>query len=104
MSLDPESQRLIDLMAAASQRAAFGASSSLVAMNLDDRLPLITAPNLIVTTQESGLQTVEAVNQYAARIPNARVIVVDGDSYHIAAVDPELCAGHALRFIRGITA
>jgi len=93
-----------DLMGATNQRAAFGSSSSLVAMNLDERLPLITAPTLIVTTQESGLQTVEAVKQYAARIPDARVIVVDGDSYHIAAVEPELCAGHALRFIRGITA
>jgi 3-oxoadipate enol-lactonase len=93
-----------DLMGATNQRAAFGSSSSLVAMNLDERLPLITAPTLIVTTQESGLQTVEVVKQYAARIPDARVIVVDGDSYHIAAVEPELCAGHALRFIRGITA
>jgi 3-oxoadipate enol-lactonase len=93
-----------DLMGATSQRAAHGSSSSLVTMNLDDRLPLITAPTLIVTTQESGLQTVEAVNRYAARIPDARVIVVDGDSYHIAAVDPELCAGHALRFIDGIKA
>ena len=60
-----------------------------MSMNLDDRLPLIKAPTLIVTTQESGLQTVEAVQQFAARIPDARVIVLDGDSYHIAAVDPE---------------
>jgi 3-oxoadipate enol-lactonase len=88
-----------ELMGATDQRSAFGSSSALVAMDLDDRLPLIAAPTLIVTTQESGLQSVEAVNRYAARIPNARVIVVDGDSYHIAAVEPELCAQHALAFL-----
>ena len=61
-----------ELMGATDQRAAFGSSSALVSMNLDDRLPLIKAPTLIVTTQESGLQTVEAVQQFAARIPDAQ--------------------------------
>jgi 3-oxoadipate enol-lactonase len=88
-----------DLMGATDQRSAFGSSSALVSMDLDDRLPLIKAPTLIVTTRESGLQTVDAVNHFAARIPNARVIVVDGDNYHVAAVAPELCAQHALAFI-----
>ncbi len=91
-----------ELMGATDQRAAYGASSSLVKMNLDDRLPLIAAPTLIVTTQESGLQSVAAVKQYAAQIPNARVIVLDGDSYHIAAVEPQLCARHALEFMASI--
>ena len=91
-----------ELMGATAQRAAYGASSSLVKMDLDDRLPLIAAPTLIVTTQESGLQTVEAVNRYAARIPDARVIVLDGDSYHIAAVEPQLCASHAREFISSL--
>jgi len=85
-----------ELMGATDQRSALGSSTALVSMNLDDRLPLIQAPTLIVTTQESGLQTIEAVKAYAARIRNAQVIVIDGDSYHIAAVEPELCARHAL--------
>jgi 3-oxoadipate enol-lactonase len=92
-----------ELMGATDPRAAVGASSALVAMDLDDRLPLIKAPTLIVTTQESGLQAVEAVRQYAARIPDARVIVLDGDSYHIAAVEPDLCAAHARKFMEQIS-
>ena len=59
----------------------------------------ITAPTLIVTTTESGLQSVEAVERYAKRFPDARVLVLPGDSFHIAAVEPELCARHALEFI-----
>jgi 3-oxoadipate enol-lactonase len=88
-----------ELMGATDQRAALGSSTALITMDLGDRLPLITAPTLIVTTQESGLQAVEAVQRYAARIPDARVIVLDGDSYHIAAVAPDVCARHALAFM-----
>jgi pimeloyl-ACP methyl ester carboxylesterase len=84
-------------------RAAFGASSARIDMDLDATLARISAPTLIVTTQESGLQSVEAVERYAARIANARVIVLPGDSYHIAAVEPELCAQHALQFIAQVS-
>ena len=49
-----------------------------------------------MTTTESGLQSVEAVERYARRFPDARVLVLPGDSFHIAAVEPELCARHAL--------
>src|SRR5262252_4132484 len=60
----------------------------------------ITAPTLIVTTKESGLQSVEAVERYAARIPSARVIVLPGDSFHIAAVEPDLCGCGSWRRFR----
>jgi 3-oxoadipate enol-lactonase len=93
-----------ELMGKASARAAFSASASRIDMELEGELPRITAPTLIVTTQESGLQSVEAVERYARRIPNARVIVLPGDSYHIAAVEPDLCAQHALQFIQQVSA
>jgi len=88
-----------ELMGKTSQRAAFGASAARIDMDLDAALARIAVPTLIVTTAESGLQSVEAVERYARRIPDARVIVLPGDSYHIAAVEPELCARHALAFI-----
>lgn len=88
-----------ELMGKSSARAAYSASSSRIDMELEHELARITAPTLIVTTQESGLQTVEAVERYARRIAHSCVIVLPGDSYHIAAVEPDLCAGHALKFI-----
>jgi 3-oxoadipate enol-lactonase len=88
------------LMGKTPARSAYGASASRIDMELEDELPRITAPTLIVTTQESGLQSVEAVERYARRIPNSRVIVLPGDSYHIAAAEPDLCAQHALQFIQ----
>jgi pimeloyl-ACP methyl ester carboxylesterase len=81
-------------------RAAHSASASRIEMDLENELPRITAPTLIVTTQESGLQSVEAVERYARRIPVSRVIVLPGDSYHIAAVEPDLCARYALEFMQ----
>jgi pimeloyl-ACP methyl ester carboxylesterase len=92
-----------ELMGKANPRAALGASSARIDMELEDRLARITAPTLIVTTKESGLQSAEAVERYAARIPNARVIVLPGDSFHIAAVEPDVCAQHALRFMAEVS-
>src|SRR5260370_13376556 len=86
-------------MGKANARAALGASSARIDMELEDKLSRITAPTLIVTTKESGLQSVEAVERYAARIPSARGIVLPGDSFHVAAVGPHLCAQRALRCI-----
>jgi 3-oxoadipate enol-lactonase len=88
-----------ELMGKTAQASAFGASAARIDMELDARLSRITAPTLIVTTTESGLQSVAAVEAYAKHFPDARVLVLPGDSYHIAAVEPELCARHALDFI-----
>jgi pimeloyl-ACP methyl ester carboxylesterase len=88
-----------ELMGKTDQRAAYGASAARIDMDLEARLSRITAPTLIVTTQESGLQSVGAVKAYARHFGDARVIVLPGDSFHIAAVEPDLCAQHALQFM-----
>jgi 3-oxoadipate enol-lactonase len=88
-----------ELMGKTAQASAFGASSARIDMALETGLSRIAAPTLIVTTTESGLQSVEAVERYAKNFPDARVLVLPGDSFHIAAAEPELCARHALEFI-----
>ena len=92
-----------ELMAKTDPRAAHGASSARIDMELENQLSRIAAPTLIVTTQESGLQSVAAVELYASRIPGARVVVLPGDSFHIAAVEPDLCAQHALAHIGSVS-
>jgi pimeloyl-ACP methyl ester carboxylesterase len=93
-----------ELMGKTNPLAAFSASSARINMELEDRLGRITCPTLIVTTRESGLQSVAAVEAYARRIPDARLIVLPGDSYHIAAAEPAVCAGHMVRFLSDISA
>jgi 3-oxoadipate enol-lactonase len=91
-----------ELMGKTSVRAAHGAASARIDMDLDVLLPRIDVPVLMVTTQESGLQSIATVERHAARIPDAEVIVLPGDSFHIAASAPDLCAQHALRFIDAV--
>jgi 3-oxoadipate enol-lactonase len=93
-----------ELMGKTDPRAAFGASSARIDMELEERLGRIICPTLIVTTQESGLQSVAAVESYAGRIADARLIVLPGDSYHIAAAEPAICAGYMVNFIADISA
>jgi 3-oxoadipate enol-lactonase len=93
-----------ELMGKTNPRAAWGASSARIDMELEDLLVHVSVPTLIVTTKESGLQSVAAVERYAARIPDARVIVLPGDGFHIAAVEPDLCAQHALAFMQEVSA
>jgi 3-oxoadipate enol-lactonase len=92
-----------ELMGKTSARAAYGAASARIEMDLDAMLPRIGIPTLMVTTQESGLQSIAAVERHAARIPDAEVIVLPGDSFHIAASAPDVCAQHALRFIDAVS-
>ena len=92
-----------ELMGKTSSKAAYSASAARIDMELEEQLSRITCPTLIVTTHESGLQSVEAVRKYAKKIPNARVVVMPGDSYHVAAVEPELCAKHALGFMQTVS-
>jgi pimeloyl-ACP methyl ester carboxylesterase len=93
-----------ELMGRTSARAALAASSARIGMELEEKLPQIGVPVLIVTSQESGLQSVAAVNDYAARLPDARVIVLPGDSYHVAAAEPETCMRHAAEFFAAVDA
>jgi 3-oxoadipate enol-lactonase len=92
-----------ELMGKTSVRAAYGAASARIEMDLDAMLPRIGVPTLMVTTQESGLQSIATVERHAARIPDAEVIVLPGDSYHIAASAPDVCAQHSLRFIDAVS-
>jgi 3-oxoadipate enol-lactonase len=93
-----------DLMGKTNQRAAYGASSARIDMELEQDLSRIACPTLIVTTQESGLQSVVAVEAYAKQIADERVVVLPGDCYHIAAAAPDLCADHLLQFLQEISA
>lgn len=60
----------------------------------------IACPVLVITTEGSGLGSVEATRTWTNKIPHAELLVMPGDSYHVAATDPERCAQATLDFIR----
>jgi pimeloyl-ACP methyl ester carboxylesterase len=87
-----------ELMGKSDARAAYSASAARIDMELEGGLSRITVPVLIVSSEESGLQSVAAVKQYAARLPDARVVILPGDSYHVAASAAETCVAQAMGF------
>jgi 3-oxoadipate enol-lactonase len=77
-----------------------GMAKLLPGINLDNVLPKIQAPTLVITSDHSALQTVESVLQHQPKIPNSRLLVVTSDAYHVAVANAEECATNTLAFIR----
>lgn len=61
----------------------------------------IRARTLVVTTTGSGLGSVDEVRAWQERIPASRLVVMDNDSYHVAASDPDAVAADVRDFLFG---
>jgi pimeloyl-ACP methyl ester carboxylesterase len=62
-------------------------------------LPKIKCPTLVITSEESGLGSVALTAAWQKMIPNSRLLVLPGNSYHVAASDAEKCALATSEFI-----
>ena len=62
-------------------------------------LPKIACPTLVITTEENGHASVDVTRAWQQAIPNSTLRVLPGNSYHVAASDPERCAHETLEFI-----
>lgn len=67
--------------------------------DITDVLPRIQCPTLVITTEGSALGSVEETRAWQQRIPNSELLVIPGNSFHVAASDPEACAAATLDFI-----
>jgi len=62
-------------------------------------LPRIRCPTFVITTDGSGLASVDDTRAWQQQIPNSTLMVLPGNSYHVAASHAERCAGATLDFI-----
>jgi 3-oxoadipate enol-lactonase len=62
-------------------------------------LPHITRPTLVITTEGSGLASVDDTRTWQQTIPDSELLVLPGDSYHVAASHAAQCAQATLAFI-----
>jgi class 3 adenylate cyclase len=67
-------------------------------------LPLITQPTLIVHRKGDALVSIANAHDYAARIPGAELIELDGIDHYVAAGDFDTVLRHVERFLAGGTA
>jgi pimeloyl-ACP methyl ester carboxylesterase len=77
-----------------------GLRNAITDLAKDGVLQRIKAPTLVLTGDQSKLQSVEQALQYQRLIPNSRLVVLRSDAYHIAAVNAEECVANVLSFIR----
>jgi 3-oxoadipate enol-lactonase len=64
-------------------------------------VPKIGCPTLVITTEKSGLATVDETRAWQRQIANSRLVVLPGDSYHVAATHAADGAAATLDFIAG---
>jgi len=62
-------------------------------------LPRIRCPTLVLTTKDNPLYPLADVRAWASCVPRSELVVLPGDSYHVAATAPQACAAATLDFI-----
>ena len=77
-----------------------GFSTHVSTADISADLPNIQCPTLVITTEGSALGSVEATRAWQQMIPNSRLLVLPGNSYHVAASDADRCAQETLAFIQ----
>jgi 3-oxoadipate enol-lactonase len=82
---------------AVSSQVGFIATIACVDITAD--VPKIKCPTLVITTEQSGLASVEETRAWQKLIPDSSLLVLPGNSYHVAATDAERCAQATLEFI-----
>jgi len=59
----------------------------------------IKCPMLVLTTEGSTLASVAETRAWQEKVPHSELVVLRGDSFHVAASDPERCAEALLDFL-----
>jgi 3-oxoadipate enol-lactonase len=59
----------------------------------------LKCPMLVLTTEESGLASVAETRAWQEKVPHSELVVLPGDSFHVAASDPGPCAEALLDFL-----
>ncbi len=86
-------------MGRTSAESQIGFIRTIACVDITEDVPRIQCPTFVMTTEESGLASVEQNRAWQRQIPNSRLLVLPGNSYHVAVSDAESCARAALDFI-----
>ncbi len=90
-----------DYMARMPVSSQLGWIGTIACADIRADIPRIQCPTLVFTTEQSGLSSVEETREWQQQIPNSRLLVLPGDSYHVAVSAAAHCAEVTRDFIRG---
>jgi pimeloyl-ACP methyl ester carboxylesterase len=81
-----------------------GFAASIPHWDVAPDLARIACPTLVITTEGSALGSTGEVAAWQRKIPDSTLLVLPGDSFHVAATDPDRCARETLAFIKRVGA
>ena len=76
-----------------------GFMGPIASADIRDDLPKIACPTLVIVTEQSALGSVEATRAWQRQIPDSELLVLPGNSYHVAATHADQAAEATLDFI-----
>ncbi len=89
-------------MASMPVSSQIGWISTIACADIRADIPQIACPTLVITTEQSGLSTVEETREWQQAIADSRLLVLPGDSYHAAVSEADACAKATLEFMARI--
>jgi pimeloyl-ACP methyl ester carboxylesterase len=90
----------IKLMGRTASSTQLGFIGAVPKVDIMQDLLNIRCPAQVITTQDNPLYPVEMVRAWQEKIPHSELLVLPGDSYHVAATAPAACAKAVLEFIK----
>lgn len=88
-----------ELMARTPVSTEIGYRANIPSTDTSADVPRIACPTLVITTEGSSLGSVEQTRAWQEQIPDSRLLVLPGDSFHAAATDADRCAKETYDFI-----
>ena len=86
-------------MGRTAQSTELGFNASINYSDIRADIVKIRCPTLVITTEGSGLATVDETRAWQESIPRSQLLVLAGNSYHVAATHAAQCAQATLEFI-----
>jgi pimeloyl-ACP methyl ester carboxylesterase len=88
------------LMGRCAVSTQIGFMGTIACADITEDVPKIACPTLVITTEGSGLASIDETRAWQQTLPDSELVVLPGDSFHVAASDAEHCAQATLDFIR----
>lgn len=89
----------IKFMSRTAVSTMIGFSERINYVDISEDMANIRCPTLVITTEGSGLASVEQNRAWQQQIQNSKLLVLPGDSYHVALTHSEACAQATREFI-----
>ena len=87
-------------MARTDKNTQIGFMGTIACADIRADLPKIACPTLVITTEESALGTVEETRAWQRQIRDSALVVLPGNSYHVAATHAAQSAAATLGFLK----